>query len=174
MAVINPTAVKLSDGRWSFTWPVDTPPYSVWLDGEEQASGLDAEAFIYEGGQFTELIPPHIEVVNAGDTIQNEAFPPRYVLQWRGLQNATAYTVEQFISGEWTEVVQTMERGDGYYTYITDPLSDGDSHIFRITAFDQFGNSGSPLAFTSEIIRNPAPPDVVITIAAGDIVVSAA
>jgi len=174
VAVIDPTIVQLIDGRWQFTWPVDTPPYSVWFDGEELASGLATESFIYDGGLFPDQIAPAVEVLNSGDTIQNQIYPPRFLLQWRGLQVAVAYTVEQFINAVWVEVVQVMEEGKGYYSYTTDPLSDGDIHLFRIIAFDQATNSGIPLAFTSVITRNPAPPDVGIAITAGDIVVSAA
>lgn len=177
MAVIDPIVTKLTDGKWQFTWAVDTAPYSVWFDGNLLASGLTTELFIYEGPGFVAQEAPAIEVLNSGDASENQTFPPRFIIQWRGLLAASAYTVEQFLGGSggsFVEVLTVMEIGNGYYSFTSDPLKDGDSHQFRVTALSVSGAPGTPLPFTSVITRNPNPPDVDVAITAGDIVISAA
>lgn len=171
---INGTVVRQPVGSWLFTWPVGTSPYSVYLDGVRLANGLTVESFEFVNTfEYFDEAPP-LEILNAGDPVENLLFPPRFTLQWRGLQNATAYIVEQFLSGSFKEVANIMENATGYYKWKSNALADGDLHQFRVIAVDVQNNEGTPITFSSDIDRNPATPAVAFAITAGDVVVSAA
>lgn len=174
---INATVVRQADGEWLFTWAPGTPPYSVWLNGIEVGTGLAVESFVQDGGLFPDEAPP-LEILNSGDPIESELFPPFVTPQWRGLQSAAAYVVDQFIGGSggsFLPFANVMERATGYYSWDSGPLDDGDNHQFRVTALSAAGAEGVPLAFDITMARNPAPPDVALEInSAGDLVVSAA
>jgi len=173
MSIINATVVRQAEGTWLFTWDPGSSPYSVWLDGELLESGLTDEEYEYTGAVYPDEAPP-LEIIESGDTAENDEFPPYLLLQWWGLQDASGYMIEQYVSGSWIEEVHIMERARGYYSWATDPLEDGSSHQFRITAVGLYGNEGTPVAFTTTICRNPEPPDVDIVISGGDVVISEA
>ena len=169
---IDTTATRQSSGSWLFTWTAGSAPYAVWLDGKLLTSGLTAESYEYTGGEYVDT-PPPVEILESGDTPKNQDYPPRYTIQWRGNVNAYAYVVQQYLSGTWTDVGFSIERGKGYYRYETLALADAESHQFKVIALDLYDNEGTAIAFTVSMVRNPAPPDVTLTMTAGDLVVSA-
>lgn len=171
---INATVTRTLEGTWLFTWTPGVPPYSIWLEGVEIATGLTTELFEEDASIFRDETPP-LEILIAGDPPESRDFPPFVIIQWRGLQAADAYVVEQFINAAFVEVVNVMERATGYYDWMSDPLTDGATHLFRVIALNQVGTEGVPIPFTIDMARNPAPPSVAFDInSAGDLVVSAA
>jgi hypothetical protein len=165
-------ATKEENGHWTYTWtagPADT--FDVYLNG------LLLEAVV--GGTYTAELdgydeaPPPIEVVADGDDAESLLHPPYALIQWRGASGASSYVVEQYVDSEWMAVKTIMDSEAGYYTYRTLPITDCTSTQFRVSAQDENGNAGTPVAFTFYVVRNPAPPEVVLTLSGGDIVVSA-
>ncbi len=169
---IEPTVFRLSDGQWRFTWPAGTSPYSIWLDGFLLTDSLLVETFDFSGGLFVDR-PPALEILNTADASENEKFPPFVTIQWRGLIAAGAYAVEQFISSVWTEIGQVMEQKTGYYTWRVQDLADDATHLFRVLALDPVGNEGTPINFTIDMTRNPAPPLPTFSISSSGAIVVA-
>jgi hypothetical protein len=171
---LDPQVVRTESGTWLFTWAVGTSPYTLWLDGVLLESGLLVESYEWtDTWEYQDEAPP-LEVLEDGDTAENETYPPRFTLQWRGLQNAALYVVERFISASWVEVANLQEDARGYYEYTSLPLDDGATHLFRVTAVSQSGAEGVPITLSSNIERNPAPPAVSFSVSGSDVVVSAA
>lgn len=171
---INATVVREPEGTWLFTWAVGTPPYTIFLDGRLLASGLTVESFLYEEPIHPDEAPP-LEILNAGEIPQNVTFPPRIQLQWRALQAAAAYIIEQFIDAAFIEVAQIMENARGYHNRETEPLADATVHQFQVRAISVSEAQGAPLSFSIDMVRNPNTPKVAFSLdTAGNIVVAAA
>jgi hypothetical protein len=167
---INPTATRNEDGSWAFTWSAGTAPYSIWLDGRQLESSLATEAYTYDGGEYDETAPP-IEILNDGETAENYTYPPRVRVQWRGLLGATTYIV-QANEGGWVDLDEFTEDGSGYYQWESEALADATTHQHRVLALGEGGAEGTPIAFSVDLVRNPAPPSVVLDIVAGDVQVA--
>lgn len=170
---INATVVRMSNGGWRFTWPVGTSPYSIWLDGVLLDTVDDEEYESVLPGY--DDAPPALEILDDGDTAENALYPPYLQLQWRGLANAAGYVIQQDENGTWVDVQTVQETGKGYYLWKSPPQDDESSLSFRVLAVDLRGNEGSPISFSMEMCRNPAPPDVSLSLSSdGNVVVSEA
>jgi hypothetical protein len=163
----------MEDGGWLFEWSPGTSPYSIWLDG-----GLldTAETESYECRLPNyEDSPPDLEILSDGATAENSLYPPRYRLQWRGLQGAAAYVIERYEGSEWITKATIAETLKGSYSWLTPALEDEASEQWRVSASDIAGNVGTPITFTFTVVRNPGAPAVVFSIdSSGDVVVGAA
>lgn len=171
-AALIPTIARLDSGGWRFTWSGGSAPYSIWLDGELIATTTTA-AYDFERSGY-ETTPPPLEILGSGASSQGEAYPPFLELQWRGLQGAHGYLVEQWNGSAWAEKGVVDEDGSGHCYWTTQAQSDGSSAQFRVTAINRDGSGGAALSFTMSIVRNPAPPSVSITLAGGVVTVSTA
>lgn len=165
-------ATKQENGHWLFAWTAGaSDPFDIYLDGVL----LDS----VEGGSFEaevegyDTAPPPLEIVEEDADAESILYPPYALLQWRGLTGADAYVVEKYVSGDWQAMKTVMEVAAGYYTYRTRLIDDCEETSFRVTALDLRGNEGTPITFTFNVVRNPAPPDIEFTMTGGDIVVSA-
>lgn len=176
--MINPTVARMAEGGWRFTWDPGTGPYEVWLDGVLLDTVDDEE---YEFVAFTnpdqELVPPALNIVDTGVTssvAEGSLYTPFAILQWRGVQTAFAYLIQQYISGTWTTIQTLLESATGYYRWQSEGLDDVAVTQFRVKATDALGNAdGAVLPFNIDVVRNPAPPDIVISIGtSGTVVVS--
>jgi len=171
---IQSTVIQNADGSWTFTWAAGTSPYQVWLDGVLLLSNITDLTYTYALAGY-ESTPPPIEILNDGDAIENSLYSPILLLQWRGLVNAKAYSIERYVSGVWVPSGTASENGSGYYQFQTPALTEASEAQWRVTAVDQYGNTGTPLTFTKVIVRNPAPPAVDISYSStGDVVVTGA
>jgi len=169
------SATKQENGHWLFEWTADSgDPFNIYLDGEllDEVTGDSYEAEV--DGYDTS--PPPLEIVadESGEESESLLNPPYAVLQWRGVSGADAYLVEQLRNGNWVEVKTIMDQSVGYYSFKTETLTDSESSSFRVSAQDVQGNTGTPITFTFYVVRNPAPPEVDLTIDSGDIVVDEA
>ncbi len=170
---INATVARNGDGSWTFTWAAGTTPYSIWLDGRLLTSSLTTESYTVSDTDYEDEAPP-LEVLNSGDASENQTYPPRAVIQWRGLAGAAEYSVEK-LSGSWTELAQVEEDGSGYYRWESDPETDSTTVQYRVTAYSLSGASGTPLTFSIFFVRNPAPPSIAVSIdSSGDLAVASA
>jgi len=168
------TAEKTELGHWLFSWSgAPTDYFTVWLDGKQIDTVLGTEYdFALDG--YT-AAPPALEIVDDEDTPESNTYPPFAILQWRYIAGATAYLVEVYAGSAWTTQKTIRETGAGYYWFKTAVLADQTEAQYRISALDLRGNAGTPIAFTFDLVRNPAAPDVEYTIdGANDLVVSEA
>src|SRR6185369_5825773 len=98
MAII-PTIERRDSGGYDFTWPATASTYLVYLDGVLLSTVTD-EAYSFTLSGYDDE-PPALEIVEDGDPVEGLLYPPRVTLQWRGLQTADAYKVEQYVSSAW-------------------------------------------------------------------------
>lgn len=165
------TATRRADGGWSFTFPVGLAPYRVLLDGKE-IDTTETESYEFLRSGYDDEAPP-LEFVSAEATGDGERYPPYVRLQWRGLQNADAYLVEQYVSSAWATRVTLRENGSGYYSWSSLAQTDGDATQWRVSALSPKQSAGTPISFTFTIVRNPAPPSSSFSISGGTLTVAA-
>jgi len=162
------TATKQENGHWLFAWDADSgESFEIWWNGTLLNTVVGGE-FDCELNGYAET-PPPLEVVadESGVDAESELYPPFVILQWRGVSGATAYLVEQYVSGAWIARKTVMERERGYYTYQTAVLEDDTETTFRVSALDARGTAGTPVNFSFKVVRNPAPPDVSFSMESG-------
>lgn len=168
-------ATKQENGHWLFEWDANSgDPFDIYLDGVMLGSVVGGEYEVEEDGYDTS--PPPLEIVadESGVYAGSLLYPPYVILQWRGVSGADAYLVEHHRSGDWMAAKTIMDLDAGYYTYQTDVLTDSESSSFRVSALDVLGNAGTPVTFSFYVVRNPAPPEVDLSMDSGDIVVGVA
>lgn len=157
------TAAKQDDSSWLFTWDyVSGESFEVWLDGNLLTTVSDGEYTCSEDGY--DDAPPPLEIVDATLDAESELYPPYVILQWREVTGAYGYQVDEYSGGSWLKLRVFTTASAGYYWYKSDPLDDDETHIFRVRALDLNGNAGTAVQFTYQMARNPAPPDVTITL----------
>lgn len=171
------TATKKATGTWFFEWTgVSGVTYSIWLDGNLLDTVADIGEYECLESDYNDA-PPPLEIVSdeSGEIADNDIYPPYAILQWREVDGANGYVVEKLVSGDWIIVREIADASVGWYTYTSQPLTDGTATSFRVKAEDVNGNDGTPVNLIITIVRNPAPPDVAITIdGSGDVRVGAA
>jgi hypothetical protein len=168
------TATKQDDSSWLFTWDyVSGESFEIWLDGVLLDTVSDGEYTASEDGY--DDAPPPLEIIDATLAPDSETYPPYVILQWREVSGASGYQVDEYVGGSWVNRRVFVDASAGYYWYKSDPLDDDDTHIFRVSALDLNGNAGTAVQFTYLMARNPAPPEVTITInGSNDVAVGAA
>ena len=147
MSIESWAAVKEENGHWAFTW-TGAGTFYVWLNGVLLGEAEDGVYDFAQDGYYA--APPPLEITDDPDTAQSQLYPPFATLQWREIDGATAYYVEEYVDSIWV----------GRRTLMA--------------ALDARGNPGTPVAFTFALVCNPAPPEVVDAFAAGDLVIGAA
>ena len=104
---------------------------------------------------------------------EHEKNPPFLQLQWRGLQTAFAYVIEELIGITFVEVGSVMENGEGYYLWKSPRRSNTEVVEYRIFAVDIAGGEGVPISFVTTVFCHPIAPTVALTMdTAGNLVVS--
>jgi len=154
---MNLTITNTSEGVWTFSWDADSGvSYEVWLDGVLLTTTTDGEYICSYPGYISS--PPPLEIVQS--PAESELFPPHLLLQWRRVANASAYKVEESVSGVWIQRRIIMDLGEEYFKFQTGPLEDGSTALWRVSALDTQGDAGTSVGFSVLICRNPPEPDV--------------
>ena len=158
------TKTQAQDGqsfRVEFTSDETTPvPFRVIVDG------LEVGAFSSSDGSGSFVVTVGIdesvflEVLDKACQIPSIAFSGRMRVNWQAVVGATQYRVEEFVSAVWTARATITDRGEGAFEFVSRFLEDVTAHLFRVIPIDAAGNEGSPLTFTSLMVRHPAPPNV--------------
>ncbi len=169
--VLDLTVIRLEDSTWKFTWTAGTPDYEIWLDGI-LLDTVTPEEFIFTCPGF-DSNPPPLEIVEVSQIPDSEIHPPFLILQWREITLAKYYVL-QFFTGVIFQI-QKFIIGDltGYIKEETPPQLDDTEVQWRITTLDEFDNAGASINFIVDIVKNPDPPAVNITFAAGAVQVGA-
>lgn len=162
---MNLTIANTAQGVWTFSWDAESGvSYEVWLDGVLLATVDEGEYVCSYPGYTTS--PPPLEIVEEG-LAESETYPPHLLLQWRRVPNATAYKVEESVSGTWTQRRIIMDLGEEYFKHQTGPLEDGSTALWRVSALDNQGDAGTAVGFSVLICRNPPEPDVAMDYGSG-------
>lgn len=156
--------------QWQFSWS-GTAPFRVYLDGVyfgETSSTSLSISYRKNGDEA-----PALEIYDSTDSTvaQNTLYPSRMNLQWRGISGVFYYRIDQYVDSEWTEIDRIPHSGEGYYLYLTEKLADETEHQFRIVAVTNDGGESLPLSFPGFIIKNPDPPQVNFSYAAGQLTI---
>ena len=171
---IQHTVTRIEAGKWKFEWSVGTSPYQIWLKGKLIVDDLDDEEYEYFNPNYVDSAPP-VEILNDGDSIESDDNSPLLKFLWRGTTAATAYLVEKFEDSAWATKATVMERELGYYSWTTPAQADETTAQWRVRAVNLHGEAGTGILFTVDVVRNPDPPDVNVSInSIGDLVVSEA
>jgi len=152
---------KISEGIWKYSWTATTGPYRVYLNGILQDT-VTTNEYVSSIQGYTN--PPPLEILDVNDTDDalNIQYPAYLVLQWRRVNGAVSYAIEQYVDSAWVLQSRIYDDGSGYYSYTTEALDDVTEHQWRIKAADDYGNESSPLSFTALVVKNPDTPDVTI------------
>lgn len=176
MAVTNLTAHEDGLGGMVVSWEGDTEGalYYVYLDGILATETAETSwAFTPEAGSS-----PVVDVLDDGGLGEGPIGEPvgdgnlSSTLAWWGVAGADYYLVEERTSGDWGSKAQIEEDGRGFYTWQSEPLEDGATYHWRITAMGTNGNLGVAARVCRRVIRRPDAPRVEYAYASGDITVS--
>lgn len=170
---------KQSDGSWKYTWDASSGvSYEVWFNGILQDVVEDGEYICiitdYEGVSYDD-VPPPLEVIPTTDEPESETYPPFIIMQWKGIEGAAHYQIEEFDGSDSTIRATQAEVGLWYYKFQTHSLEDDEEADWDVTVLDETGTGGTPLDFTKLVVRNPEPPDVDIEYSSsGEVTISEA
>lgn len=166
------TATQIKQGVWTFEWVgAALASYEVWLDGVLlTTTEVGASSYTAPISSYTNTPPPvEIHSTLSPNKAQSREYPPRSVLQWRGVEGATGYLVERLSGGTWRPVANPSERMTGWYVFNTGALIDGAANQFTIKALDSRGIAGDALTFNVALVCNPIPPTVTISMVGGNV-----
>jgi len=165
---VTPTATRVGTYAVRYDW-TGTAPFDVWRDGQLVLDNTTATTYTAQTTDGTSNPLPAIEILDANDTAiaQSLQYSPMVRFQWRGQSDAAYYQIQQYVSSEWTAKGMVRESGIGYYSWESQPQTDGTSPQWRVVPYDSRGYAGLPLDVTHAVVRNPAPPAVTYTYSAG-------
>ena len=161
-----PTAEKLGAYSVRYTW-AGTSPFDVYVNGERVLNQTTDTTLVV---QYPSEATPHAcEVRDANDTgtAASVEYSPRLRLQWRGQADAQFYHIQKYVASVWTTQQIASETGKGYYNYTTTAQADDTTVQWRVMPQDSRGYQGTPVDFSFFVVRNPAPPAVAYSYAAG-------
>lgn len=143
-----------------------------WVDDVEEPT----EYSVYREGKLIDLITcngigsvyltigvgesPFVEVFRTGERLPRKAYPGHLDLNWMAVGGAEAYRIQKLNGIIWTTVADINETGLGAFIYLTDWLSDGDVHQFRMLPIDAANNVGTALEHDVLMVRHPDVPNV--------------
>lgn len=165
---VTPTATRTGSYAVRYEW-MGTAPFDVWRDGRIVLEQTTATTYTAQTTDGTTAPLPAIEILDDTDTTiaQSRQYSPVVRFQWRGQSDASYYKIQQYVDSEWTAIGMVRESGAGYYSWASQPQTDGESVEFRVVPYDTRGYDGLPLPVTHTVVCNPSPPDVSYTYNAG-------
>jgi hypothetical protein len=117
-------------------------------------------------GEMRVTIPaggsPFFEVIDHG--IPHFAAPGMMTLNWRQIQNAAQYEIQQLEGITWTTLQTQPELGLGNGLYQTAWLEDETTYDFQVVPLDAANNPGTPIGWDVTVVRHPDVPDVTYTL----------
>lgn len=170
--MITPASITcIAHRTWRYTWVATTAPYRIVFRGLTIATVWTA-TYDYRGGDGVE--PPVLEILDNNDIglTPSQTYPPYAIVQWRGHQGASHYTVARNIAGVYVDQETIAETGFGYYTHVAAALPDATVAEFRVLAFDTRNTASEPVFLSANVIAVPDPPRVAIGCLNGSITVA--
>ena len=136
--------------------------FRIYVDGEQVEIVESNDGT----GQWRGYIPQGDSVfleIRDDRCIPQLAFPARFTLNWLGVEGAVEYVIKKFMGVSYDEQERIRDNGDRAYSWLSDPLEDGASHIFQIVPVDAGGNEGTELEFAKLMVRHPDAPALTET-----------
>lgn len=154
---------KVATRTWRFAWTA-TGNVDIYSNSRLIEYNYEGASYDYESNT---AYPPALEVVDTGDTPPDSYQHPSYLtLQWYGVDGASHYRIEQYVSGAWVIRRRLYDDGRGYFAIVTDELEDCTTQQWRIIPVDAYNGDGAALEYNVSFARVPAPPSVTYTYSA--------
>lgn len=160
---------RLPDGRWRFRW--NDNGAGSWRVVEAGRVVSVVSSSLYESINY-DLSPPSVEINDAAKQCLSEAHLPRLRLQWYRVNAISHYKVQRRDGSVWTTEAVVPATAEPFRTYFTPDLTPGQEHTYRVIAVNETGGESDPLEFTRFVESPPAPPEVDVTYATGQITVA--
>ncbi len=163
---ITVTAERVGTYAVKYAW-TGTAPFDIWCNGEKILNQTTTTSTVV---QFPSETVPHAIEVRDADSVgvaNSVKYSPRIRLQWRGQSGVDYYKVQAYLSAEWSTRQIVRENGKGYYMFTTIAQADASTVQWRIVPVDYRKYEGEPVTFSHYVVRNPEPPDVALSYAAG-------
>lgn len=158
MAVTIKTPVRVGPNSWRVGWSSDQPNpiFRLFRNGAKlRDTLLTAEVFTMGENEVAVL------EVRDDALASTYAADPRALLNWGKPVAATKqYRVEQSVSAAWVPKATLGEDGPEYKNWKSQPLPDGTTQTFRVTAIGVNNNESTPVSAPVKIVRHPDPPAV--------------
>lgn len=100
-----------------------------------------------------------IEVLDDPDAQPMQIFPGKVRLGWFWAAGTNYYRIDEYIDSNWIERYR-MPENNGYLSWQSRFLEDGQTHIFRVVPVGTNGNEGTARQFAVLMCRRPDVPDV--------------
>lgn len=161
------TITQIGYQAWRWEWSATTAPYRIYYKGKLLETTRNTTYQMEMPGATVE--PPELEILDANDAdpAENLTYPPRALLQWRGTNTAAYYDIQEDVDGEWTTRCRLIDRNEGYCRYESRALDDVTTSSWRVIPVDEYGNEGTALELSIDIVRNPPAPEVSMKYNAG-------
>jgi hypothetical protein len=173
MSAVFTSIEKVGSATYEYKWS-GTGPFRIVNKGEIIEDEYANNSIKIQSDDSLE--PEPIEVldaaeVTAGTTAESQDNSPRAILQWRGNRDANYYLVQQLVTAVWTTrrtiAVEAGSEFQGYYSFESDALDDGDAEQWRVIAVDDQSGQSQPLLFTFTVVAIPDPPSISLSYSDG-------
>ena len=164
--------IKTPTGSWLFSWSVSSGTYDIWYNGGLLITVATESYEATIPGYST--FPPPLDIVDQGDDVESETYLPFLALQWKGMAEASTYIIEYFSDDNdaWVRKDTVAETGKEYYMFYTPVLADVTQARWRVTARNEVSDGGTPIEFTSLVVRNSDIPIVTFSIDGGQLTIA--
>ncbi|MHC4123925.1 MAG: hypothetical protein ACYSSI_10155 [Planctomycetota bacterium] len=132
-----------------------TPTFYIYVDGVLVAETAQTEYTIVVSLNENVIV----EILDDADAQPMQIFPGKLRVGWFFVEDTDYYRVEEYISSQWVERKRLPEN-NGYLTWESRFLEDGQDHTFRVIPVGTNGNDGTEKQFTVLMVRHPDTPDV--------------
>jgi hypothetical protein len=156
--VTNLTAQPLGNGAILLAWDSDAAPpatFRVFRDGVLLATTrLRQMVLTVLSGEA-----PLLEVLDDPDATPAPGYPGYVLLAWYApAGGALQYRVQEFVASAWVTRKTIDDQGQGYFTWASRILEDGQTHQFRVVPVGAAGNDGAVVSLDALMVRRPDPP----------------
>jgi len=134
---------------------LDEPVFYIYLDGVLVAETSQAEYAIAVNPGESYVI----EILDDPDAQPMQVFPGKVRLNWFYVEDTEYYRIDEYVDSAWVERAR-MPENNGYLTWESRFLEDGQSHTFRVVPVGVNGNEGTARQFAVLMVRHPDVPDV--------------
>lgn len=149
------TRIGLYSWLLKYSSDLEDPWFYIYLDGvliaETQQTAYNIAISMDEGSV--------IEVLDDPDIQPMQIFPGKVRLGWFFVAGTDYYRIDEYIGSAWVARYR-MPENNGYLSWRSRFLEDGQTHIFRVVPVGTNGNEGTARQFAVLMCRRPDVPDV--------------
>lgn len=160
---ISPTLVRVY-----FTSTLESPTFYVWVDGALFGTTTGAYMDIPVGLNRI----AQVDVFDDANDAPAVVLPSTVILRWEDMTEAAIFRVEQWVDAAWVVRAQVPSANGRMPRWESEPLADGETHMFRVVPVDGTGRDGVPREFSGLMVRYPDAPVAAISVAGGEFTIA--